>query len=91
MISHGYAGLSEERFRAEFDWTGTADPTPFLAVPEALRVVGSLVPGGWPEVMERNRALALAARRIVGGALGWDAERRTQEVDAALREAKGRK
>ena len=70
VISHGYAGLSEERFRAEFDWTGTADPTPFLAVPEALRVVGSLVPGGWPEVMERNRALALAARRIVGGALG---------------------
>ncbi len=58
------------RFRAEFDWTGTCDPTPWLAIPAALDGVGSLLPGGWPEVMGRNRALALEAREAVGTALG---------------------
>jgi len=58
VISHGYT----RGFQAEFDWTGTCDPTAWLCIPEALRVVGSLVPGGWPEVMARNHALALAAR-----------------------------
>ena len=69
VISHGFAGEGEERFRAEFDWTGTADPTAFLSIPEAIRFVGSLVPGGWPEVMERNRELALRARTILCEAL----------------------
>ncbi len=31
--------------------------------------MGSLLPGGWPEVMERNRALALAARKMLCDAL----------------------
>jgi len=57
-ISHGYGG----GFHAEFDWTGTCDPTAWLAIPESLRLLGSLLPGGWPELMARNRALALAAR-----------------------------
>ncbi|HEX7580954.1 MAG TPA: aminotransferase class V-fold PLP-dependent enzyme [Thermoanaerobaculia bacterium] len=69
-ISHGFLGDDLERFRAEFDWTGTGDPTPFLSVPEAIRFVGSLVPGGWPEVMERNRSLALQARTTLGAVLG---------------------
>jgi isopenicillin-N epimerase len=47
------------RFRLEFDWTGTADPTPFLSVPAALDFIGGLVPGGWPEVMRRNHELAM--------------------------------
>jgi isopenicillin-N epimerase len=61
VISHGYAS----GFRAEFDWTGTRDPTPWLCIPESIRVVGSLVPGGWPEVMARNRALVLEARALL--------------------------
>jgi isopenicillin-N epimerase len=61
VISHGYT----RGFQAEFDWTGTCDPTPWLCIPEALRVVGGLVPGGWPEVMARNHALALAARALL--------------------------
>ncbi len=70
-ISHGFAPEpTPARFRAEFDWTGTADPTPYLVVPDAIAFVGSLVPGGWPEVMARNRALALEARRILLDALG---------------------
>jgi isopenicillin-N epimerase len=62
-ISHGYAG-GEARFRDEFDWTGTIDPTPALTIPFCIEYLGSLVPGGWSALMERNRELALRARRI---------------------------
>ncbi len=68
VISHGYpAG-----FQPEFDWVGTCDPTPWLCIPESLRVIGSTVPGGWPEVMARNRALALRARRLLLDSLGME-------------------
>lgn len=66
VISHGYG----EGLRAEFDWTGTFDPTPWLCVPEAIRHISSLVPGGWPEVILRNHELAVEARRCVLEALG---------------------
>lgn len=67
VISHGANSTrtDRERFRAEFDWTGTFDPTPYLCVPVALRHLASLAPGGWPEVMERNRRLALRGRAIL--------------------------
>jgi len=61
VISHGYKG----GFHAGFDWTGTCDPTPWLCIPEALRFMGSLLAGGWPEVMTRNRALTLQARALL--------------------------
>ena len=60
-ISHGYPG----GFRAEFDWTGTSDPTPWLCIPEAVRYLGTLLPGGWPEIMAANRTLALSARAVL--------------------------
>jgi isopenicillin-N epimerase len=70
-ISHGYLpGSDDERFRSEFDWTGTFDPTACLSVPESLRYMGGLLPGGWPELMARNRALALAARDLLCEAFG---------------------
>src|SRR5205823_3886026 len=53
----------------EFDWTGSHDPTAYLCVPEAIRFLGGLLPGGWPELMARNRQLALEARRILCDAL----------------------
>ncbi len=73
-ISHGANAVlgagAPSRYRAEFDWQGTLDPTPWLAVPSALRFVGSLVEGGWPAVMDRNRALAVRTRDVVGPILG---------------------
>jgi isopenicillin-N epimerase len=61
VISHGYAA----GFHAEFDWTGTQDPTPALCIPEAIRYLGTLVPGGWGEIMTRNHALIVEARNIL--------------------------
>jgi isopenicillin-N epimerase len=66
-ISHGYNSrrTDRSRFRLDFDWTGTHDPTPFLCIPRALEVVGGMLPGGWPAVMEANRRKALAARALL--------------------------
>jgi isopenicillin-N epimerase len=61
VISHGYPS----GFHAEFDWTGTFDPTPWLCIPDALRFIAGLRPGGWPQVMADNRRLALQARDLV--------------------------
>ncbi|HEY9637711.1 MAG TPA: aminotransferase class V-fold PLP-dependent enzyme [Coleofasciculaceae cyanobacterium] len=58
------------RFQLEFDWTGTDDPTAYLCIPEAIRFLGSLLPGAWSELMEQNRAKALLARQILCEALG---------------------
>jgi isopenicillin-N epimerase len=68
-ISHGYAG-GEARFKDEFDWTGTADPTAALCIPDCIAYLGGLLPGGWPAVMAANRALALKARAAICEALG---------------------
>jgi isopenicillin-N epimerase len=66
-ISHGASATRRDRsrFHLEFDWIGTIDPSPWLSVPRALEVMASLLPGGWPEVRQRNHALALRARDIL--------------------------
>jgi isopenicillin-N epimerase len=70
-ISHGANSPRADRSRylLEFDWTGTLDPSGWLATPKAIEFMGSLLPGGWPELMERNRNLALRARDILAAAL----------------------
>jgi isopenicillin-N epimerase len=72
VISHGAndARRDRSRFRREFDWTGTSDPTASLTIPAAIRYVGGLAPGGWPEVMAANRSLAITGRDIVCNRLG---------------------
>ena len=71
-ISHGANRKTpgRSRFRMEFDWTGTADPTAWLTVPAAIACVGGMLPGGWPAVMARNHALAVDARRLLCAAAG---------------------
>jgi len=72
VTSHGRNDprTDRSRLRKDFDWQGTPDPTPFLTLPEAIRVMGSLDPGGWPGLMAANRAMALAAREKLQAALG---------------------
>lgn len=72
VISHGANEPPSEqsRFHQEFDWAGTADPTPWLSVPAALQTMEEMVPGGWEEVRTRNRELALRARDMLASRIG---------------------
>ena len=67
VISHGYNTTDAQRgrFRLEFDWTGTADPTAYLCIPEAIGFLGGLYPGGWPALRNRNHELALQGRKLL--------------------------
>ncbi|TAK00432.1 MAG: aminotransferase class V-fold PLP-dependent enzyme [Chloroflexota bacterium] len=72
VISHGFNDLrpGRPRLQKEFDWTGTGDPTPYIALPVALRTMAALDPDGWPGIRQANHELVLAGRRIVAEALG---------------------
>jgi isopenicillin-N epimerase len=72
VISHGANSQRTDRslYLTEFDWVGTDDPTAILSVPEAIRFMGSLLPGGWDALRKHNRELALQGRRVVCDGLG---------------------
>jgi isopenicillin-N epimerase len=64
-ISHGYG----QGFLAEFDWTGTSDPSAFLAVGAAIDFHHRL---GGAALRARNAALAAEAATLVAGLLGTE-------------------
>jgi len=66
-ISHGAnAKIGKyKRFRLEFDWTGTTDPTPWLAIPAAIEFLSGLFPNGMDGLREHNRSMALGARQLL--------------------------
>jgi isopenicillin-N epimerase len=72
VISHGFNDRRPGRPRLwkEFDWTGTGDPTPYLALPVALGTIEALVSGGWPGVMRANHELVVEGRQRIAQALG---------------------
>ena len=71
-ISHGYSlvGTEQEKFEFEFGWLGTQDPTPWMCIPTAIDFLSSIVEGGWPSIIEKNRSLALEGRSLICQALG---------------------
>ena len=70
-ISHGANSPRRDvsRFRLEFDWMGTDDPTPWLCLPAVLEFMPTLLAGGWEARMAANRTLALGARQELCAAL----------------------
>jgi isopenicillin-N epimerase len=62
---------SPKGFVPSFGWTGTADYTPYLCVPAAIRFMDEL---GWDRVRRHNRELARLGREVVRDALGGRAE-----------------
>jgi isopenicillin-N epimerase len=63
VTSHDHLG----GFTRSFGWTGTRDPTAWLAIDAALTAWRAF--GGW-DLAERNKALANAAADILADALG---------------------
>lgn len=63
VTSHG----ADQGFREEFDWTGTHDPTAYLAAPAAIAFFDAL---GWERVRRHNHALASFGRATLAEALG---------------------
>jgi isopenicillin-N epimerase len=62
-ISHGFGA----GFIAEFDWTGTRDPSPFLCVPAGIAHHRQL---GGAKLMARNAALARQMAQMLAEAWG---------------------
>jgi isopenicillin-N epimerase len=63
VTSHGYG----QGFRAEFDWSGTTDPTAYLSAPAALELLGDV---GWQRIRDYQHALAGWAATTVAEAVG---------------------
>ena len=74
-ISHGYG----QGFVAEFDWTGTHDPSAHLAVTAALDFHARL---GGPALMARNASLAAEAANLVAARFGTETGHGNQKTCA---------
>ena len=73
VVSHGANTpiTDRSRFRLEFDWMGTPDPTAFLTLPVAIDWMAANH-GGWAAIMAGNHELVVAGRNRLVAALGID-------------------
>jgi isopenicillin-N epimerase len=62
ITSHGYGS----GFHPEFDWVGTADPTPYLSLSAALDFMDEL---GWERTHAHNHALVVEGRTLARAAV----------------------
>lgn len=71
ITSHGETPSvgPQNRFHARFDWSGTHDPSAYLATPSAIDDLAARG-GGWPKIRTRNHTLAIAARDLLLRRLG---------------------
>ncbi len=58
-----------DRFLTEFDYQGTSDYSAFMSIPAALDFMGSLLPGGWPALMQHNHSMVIRGRNLICDAL----------------------
>lgn len=71
IISHGAntEGYGPSPFQSQFNWPGTFDPSPLLALPTAIDFLADLYPTNAPNrlagLMRRNHELAVAGRRVI--------------------------
>jgi isopenicillin-N epimerase len=79
-ISNGASDTRTDRsrFRLDFDWNGTFDPSPWLTIPAAIDGLGEMLPGGWPSVTANNRQLMTAVREMLAAALHTDIQARDE-------------
>jgi isopenicillin-N epimerase len=70
-ISHGAndTRMDRSRFRLDFDWQGTLDPTAWLSWPATIDAMAEMMPGGWSSIQAFNHNLALAADEMLAEAL----------------------
>lgn len=59
-------------FLCDFDYVGTGDYTANLVIPDAIDHLAAQVPGGWPEIYERNRRLVAEGARLVRDRCGLE-------------------
>jgi isopenicillin-N epimerase len=71
VISHGYG----RGFTAEFDWTGTRDPSPWLATPAAIDFHNQI---GGSSLCQRNAELACESAAFLANQ--WKTERGSPDV-----------
>jgi isopenicillin-N epimerase len=72
--------MDRSRFRLEFDWGGTIDPSAWLTVPAVIDCIAETVSGGWPMARKSNHALAVAGRAMLCEALRTEAPAPTEMI-----------
>ncbi len=74
QISHNYDKPVERKLLwvKSFFWPGTDDYTSYLCLPDAMKFMDGLFPGGWNELRKNNRDLTLNGRKIISEKLEID-------------------